>query len=74
LAGETKVLGENLPKCRIVHHKPHMLPGREPGAAAVEPSNRSLELQHRHTLLFILFLDYHKTYPKNIPKFINSIF
>jgi hypothetical protein len=31
LAGETEVLGENLPQCRLVHHKPHMLLGREPG-------------------------------------------
>jgi hypothetical protein len=29
-AGETKVLGENLPQCRFVHHKPQMLPGRKP--------------------------------------------
>jgi hypothetical protein len=29
-AGETEVLGENLPQCPFVHHKPHMLPGREP--------------------------------------------
>jgi hypothetical protein len=25
---ETEVLGENLPQCRFVSHKPHMLPGR----------------------------------------------
>jgi hypothetical protein len=31
LAGETEVLGENLPQYPFVHHKPHMLPGREPG-------------------------------------------
>jgi hypothetical protein len=30
LAGETEVLGENLPQCRFVHHKPYMLPVREP--------------------------------------------
>jgi hypothetical protein len=38
LAGETEVLGENLPQCRFVYHKPHMLPGREPGPPRWEAS------------------------------------
>jgi hypothetical protein len=32
---ETEVLGENLPQCRFVHHKHHILPGSEPGQRAV---------------------------------------
>jgi hypothetical protein len=38
LAGETEVLGEKLPQCRFVHHKHHMLPGREPGPLQWEAS------------------------------------
>jgi hypothetical protein len=29
LSGETEVLGENLSQCSLVHHKIHILPGRE---------------------------------------------
>jgi hypothetical protein len=36
LAGETEVLGENLPQRYSVHHKiPHDRPGLEPRTAAV---------------------------------------
>jgi hypothetical protein len=39
LAGETEVLGENLPQYRFVHHKPLMLPGHEPGPPRWEASD-----------------------------------
>jgi hypothetical protein len=42
----TEVLGENLPQKRSAHHKPHMLPGREPGPPRWEASNQPLELRH----------------------------
>jgi hypothetical protein len=38
LAGETEVLGENLPQSRFVQNKPHMLPVREPGPPRWEAS------------------------------------
>jgi hypothetical protein len=42
LAGETEVLGEILPQCRFVHHKPHMLPVREPGQLRWKPASNRL--------------------------------
>jgi hypothetical protein len=39
LAGETELLWENLPQCRFVHHKPHMLSGRERGPPRWEASD-----------------------------------
>jgi hypothetical protein len=35
----TEVLGENLPHCCFVYHKPHMLPGSEPGSPRWEASD-----------------------------------
>jgi hypothetical protein len=39
LAGEAEVFGENLPQCCFFHHKPHMLPGREPWPLRWEASD-----------------------------------
>jgi hypothetical protein len=39
LAGETEVLGENLPQCLFFDHKPHMPPGREPEPPQWEASD-----------------------------------
>jgi hypothetical protein len=59
LAGEIEVLGENLPQCRFVHHKPYM-PARtwNPGRRGEKPASNRLRTPEVKTVyIYILSLD-----------------
>jgi hypothetical protein len=56
LAGETEVLGENLPQCRFVHHKPHMLARTRTRATAVGSQRLTAELRHGLYFFYLLVL------------------
>jgi hypothetical protein len=65
LAGENKVLGENLSQCCFVHHKPHMLcPDANPGRRGGKPATNRLSYGTASLILAITSLqNMHKDKP-----------
>jgi hypothetical protein len=56
LAGETKVLGENLPQCHFVHHKSHMnWPDAKPDRRVGNPATNRLSYDTAYVVYLFLY-------------------
>jgi hypothetical protein len=59
LAGETDILGENLPQCHFVHHKPNVLyPDANPGRRGGKPMTNRLSYGTAYFLGTLLVLEF----------------
>jgi hypothetical protein len=56
LAGDTEVLGENLPQCRFVHHKLY-IPDANPGRRGGKPATNRLSYGMARTEGYLKFVE-----------------
>jgi hypothetical protein len=70
LAGETEVLGGNVPRRHFVHHKSHMTwPGTEPGPPRWEANTNRLSYGAAIYLVHIQSFLKRTLFPKTMPVF-----